>query len=65
MVNYGCDLLVMGGYHRSFSSAIYRFFSENGMLQWEKMEPELTIPIAKWGWFEKTALMIPDDLVDA
>jgi len=61
MVNYGTDLVVMGGYVGSgnFSSSFYRLFAENGIFKWEKMKPKLLIPRVFF-----VAMSIPDDLVD-
>ena len=45
MVNFGTDLVVMGGYSNgSYSSAFYQLSAENGKLKWEKMKPELKNP---------------------
>ena len=59
MVNYGTDLVVMGGYQpgSGYSSSFYLLFAENGIFTWEKME--LQIPRM---WF--VAMSIPDDLID-
>ena len=46
MVNYGTDLVVMGGYSSGsgYSSSFYQLSVENGIFKWEKMKPELKIP---------------------
>ena len=46
MVNYGTDLVVMGGYSdgSGLSSSFYQLSVENGIFKWEKMKPELKIP---------------------
>ena len=45
MVNYGTDLVVMGGFSNgSYSSSFYQLSVENGIFKWEKMKPELKIP---------------------
>ena len=60
MVNFGTDLVVMGGFSkRSYSSAFYQLSAENGKLKWEKMKPELKNPRAAF-----VAMTIPDHLVD-
>ena len=62
MVNYGTDLVVMGGRSgRStpFSSSFYQLSVENGIFKWEKMKPELKIPRDDF-----VAMTIPDHLVD-
>ena len=60
MVNYGTDLVVMGGESNgSYSSSFYQLSVENGIFKWEKMKPELKIP--RWGF---VAMTIPDHLVD-
>ena len=60
MVNFGTDLVVMGGYSNgSLSSAFYQLSAENGKLKWEKMKPELKKPRAAF-----VAMTIPDHLVE-
>ena len=60
MVNYGTDLVVMGGYSSgNDSSSFYLLYSENGIFKWEKMKPELKIPRGAF-----VAMTIPDHLVD-
>ena len=60
MVNYGTDLVVMGGEgFGNNSSSFYQFSSENGIFKWEKMKPELKIPRDQF-----VAMTIPDHLVD-
>ena len=60
MVNYGTDLVVMGGYsYGSNSSSFYQVSVENGKFKWEKMKPELKIPRQHF-----VAMTIPDHLVD-
>ena len=61
MVNYGTDLVVMGGEQSfgNFSSSFYQFSCENGIFKWEKMKPELKIPRHFF-----VAMIIPDDLED-
>ena len=69
MVNYGTDLVVMGGAHlgrnysstlrRNYSSSFYLLYSENGIFKWEKMKPELKIPRRSF-----VAMTISDHLVD-
>ena len=60
MVNFGTDLVVMGGYSNgSLSSAFYQLSAENGKLKWEKMKPELKNPRVDF-----VAMTIPDHLVD-
>ena len=60
MVNYGTDLVVMGGYSGgSSSSSFYQLSVENGIFKWEKMKPELKIPRSYF-----VAMTIPDHLVD-
>ena len=60
MVNYGTDLVVMGGYSSgSRSSSFYQLSVENGIFKWEKMKPELKIPREDF-----VAMTIPDHLVD-
>ena len=60
MVNYGTDLVVMGGISNgSFSSSFYKLSVENGIFKWEKMKPELKIPRSYF-----VAMTIPDHLVD-
>ena len=61
MVNYGTDLVVMGGYSRGsgYSSSFYQLSVENGIFKWDKMKPELKIPREKF-----VAMTIPDHLVD-
>ena len=58
MVNYGTDLVVMGGYSKGYSSSFYQLSVENGIFNWEKMKPELKIPRSYF-----VAMTIPDDLV--
>ena len=62
MVNYGTDLVVMGGYcpGSGYSSSFYQLSVENGIFKWEKMKPELKIPRSSF-----VAMTIPDHLVDA
>ena len=56
MVNFGTDLVVMGGNSNgSDSSAFYQLSAENGKLKWEKMKPELKKP--RTGF---VAMTIPD-----
>ena len=60
MVNFGTDLVVMGGRSNgSWSSAFYQLSAENGKLKWEKMKPELKNPREDF-----VAMTIPDHLVD-
>ena len=61
MVNYGTDLVVMGGYSDGLteSSSFYQLSVENGIFKWEKMKPELKIPRTNF-----VAMTIPDHLVD-
>ena len=61
MVNYGTDLVVMGGEQsfRNYSSSFYLLFAENGIFKWEKMKLKLKIPRENF-----VAMSIPDDLVD-
>ena len=61
MVNFGTDLVVMGGEksNGSLSSAFYQLSAENGKLKWEKMKPELKNPRSRF-----VAMTIPDHLVD-
>ena len=62
MVNFGTDLVVMGGITTGtecFSSAFYQLSAENGKLKWEKMKPELKIARADF-----VAMTIPEHLVD-
>ena len=57
MVNFGTDLVVMGGCsaNLTLSSAFYQLSAENGKLKWEKMKPELKNPRAFF-----VAMTIPD-----
>ena len=58
MVNFGTDLVVMGGEsNRLLSSAFYQLSAENGKLKWEKMKPKLKNPRSY------VAMTIPDHLV--
>ena len=61
MVNYGTDLVVMGGFSigSGYSSSFYQLSVENGIFKWEKMKPELKIPRSYF-----VAMTIPDHLVD-
>ena len=60
MVNYGTDLVVMGGFSSgNHSSSVYLLFAENGIFKWEKMTQELKIP--RWDF---VAMTINDDVVD-
>ena len=61
MVNYGTDLVVMGGCSMGgFSSSFYLLFAENGIFKWGRiMKPKLQIPRDSF-----VAMIIPDDLVD-
>ena len=60
MVNFGTDLVVMGGdSNGSYSSAFYQLSAENGKLKWEKMKPKLKIPRSYF-----VAMTIPDHLAD-
>ena len=61
MVNFGTDLVVIGGYSDGSgrSSSFYQLSAENGKLKWEKMKPELKKPRAAF-----VAMTIPDHLVD-
>ena len=61
MVNYGTDLVVMGGWSNGSgdSSSFYQLSVENGIFKWEKMKPELKIPRSHF-----VAMTIPDHLVD-
>ena len=59
MVNYGTDLVVMGGLSDGFSSSFYQLSVENGIFKWEKMKHELKIPR-----YDFVAMTIPDHLVD-
>ena len=59
MVNYGTDLVVMGGYSDgSFSSSFYQLSVENSIFQWEKMKQELKIPRMAFA-----AMTVPDSLL--
>ena len=60
MVNYGTDLVVMGGYSREsgLSSSFYQLSVKNGIFKWEKMKPELKISRQDF-----VAMTIPDHLV--
>ena len=61
MVNYGTDLVVMGGYSDEvdeLSSSFYQLSVENGIFKWEKMKPELKIPREAF-----VAMTIPDHIV--
>ena len=61
MVNYGTDLVVMGGVSNgSYSSSFYQLSVENGIFKWEKMKPELKIARLTF-----VAMTIPDHLVDS
>ena len=61
MVNYGTDLVVMGGFSNwpTYSSSFNQLSVENGTFKWEKMKPELKIPRRSF-----VAMTIPDHLVD-
>ena len=61
MVNYGTDLVVMGGRSTNWtlSSAFYQLSAENGKLKWEKMKPELKNPRTAF-----VAMTISDHLVE-
>ena len=60
MVNFGNDLVVMGGVSNgSLSSAFYQLSAENGKLKWEKMKPELKNPRSYF-----VAMTILDHLVE-
>ena len=62
MVNYGTDLVVMGGFSEEsglVSSSFYQLSVENGIFKWEKMKPEIKIPRDDF-----VAMTIPDHLVD-
>ena len=60
MVNFGTDLVVIGGYSNgSDSSAFYQLSAENGKLKWEKMKPKLKTPRSEF-----VAMTIPDHLVE-
>ena len=60
MVNYGTDLVVMGGESNgSYSSSFYQLSVENGIFKWEKMKPELKIPRS-----HLVAMTIPDHLIE-
>ena len=61
MVNYGTDLVVMGGYSHGSgdSSSFYQLSVENGIFKWEKMKPELKIPRLNF-----VAMTIPDHLIE-
>ena len=54
MVNYGTDLVVMGGLYNgsAVSSSFYQLSVENGIFKWEKMKPELTVP--RWDFVAMT-----------
>ena len=61
MVNYGTDLVVMGGYSGgSSSSSFYQLSVENDIFKWEEMKPKL-----KKGVVFAGAMMIPDHFQDA
>ena len=62
MVNYGTDLVVMGGFSYGYepSSSFYQLSVENGIFKWEKMKPELKIPRSDF-----VSMTIPDHLLDA
>ena len=62
MVNYGTDLVVMGGWSSGsgISSSFYQLSVENGIFKWEKMKPELKIARLTF-----VAMTIPDHLVDS
>ena len=58
MVNFGTDLVVMGGYSNgSLSSAFYQLSADNGKLKREKTKPELENPRKLF-----VAMPIPDHL---
>ena len=61
MVNYGTDLVVMGGYSSGsgYSSSFYQLSVENGIFKWEKMKPELKNPRSSF-----VAMTIPDHLIE-
>ena len=52
MVNYGTDLVVMGGYSigSGYSSSFYQLSVENGIFKWEKMRQVLKIPRSRFVW---------------
>ena len=60
MVNYGTDLVVIGGMidNSTLSSAIYQLSAENGKLKWEKLKPKLKIPRMNF-----VSMTIPDDFL--
>ena len=62
MVNFGTDLVVMGGYSlgSGYSSSFYQLSAENGKLKWKKMKPELKKPREFF-----VAMSIPDHLAGA
>ena len=60
MVNYGTDLVVMGGYSNgSESSSIYQLSVENGTFKWEKMKLHLQTPRSNF-----VAMTIPDHFLE-
>ena len=60
MVNFGTDLVVMGGQSNgAYSSAFYQLSAEKGKFKWEKMKPEIKNPREDF-----VAMTIPDHLVD-
>ena len=60
MVNYGTDLVVMGGDSNwSLSPSFYQLSVENGIFKWEKMKQELKTPSAHF-----VAMTIPDRLLE-
>ena len=60
MVNYGTDLVVMGGNSNgSYSSSFYQLSVENGIFKWEKMKQKLKIPRLRF-----VAMMIFDHIAN-
>ena len=61
MVNYGTDLVVMGGYSNwpTLSPSFNQLSVENGIFKWEKMKPKLKIPRSDF-----VAMTIPDHLIE-
>ena len=57
MVNYGTDLVVMGGFSEisGDSSSFYQLSVENGIFKWEEMKLQLKNPTS-----EIVAMTVPD-----
>ena len=59
MVNYGTDLVVMGGLSLGTpQSSFYQLSVENGIFKWEKLKLKLKCPRSYF-----VAMIIPDDVV--